>query len=224
MFRDFAQSHHLSRPTTFNGTLLPAGSTIQADSDGAIFGTISQPTVIAGIPCAAGEINLNPTFTYCVLGRNFIFHGFPQAAGTHIQVRGAAGEGDSRILEQGTIAAPTLLFDTLYPAGTLMAFEATSPSASAHLPAATGIQPICLAPGASVQIQGATLFGPYRIDYTGTTIQLTPTCNYLFSPAPVARATHGHGMSRGTPFTHATYDTQTAQWTNVDNTFTPDPE
>ncbi len=214
--REAVQSRRLTRSTTFNGIVFPTGSIIHTDDEGGASGTLAQPTTIANIPCGPGEINLSATITHCVLAHDFTFNGFALAGGTFIQVRATDDPNGPRVLEEATLAAPTQLFEILYPAGTLIAINATNASFSAHLPLEEDRNYICLPPGATLQLYGATITGPYQVEHSSRSIQLVPTCNFQSSPQPLPGSAQGHGVLGRAPFLRATYDFKTAQWTNLE--------
>ena len=225
---DFIETGTLAAPTLIHGLLLTGTFSMPAPSGGnspnALSGTLAQPATIAGIPCAAAPINLNATFTSCILARAVVLHGFSLAAGTYVQTR-LQPTGDF-LLEQASLALPTPIFDVIYPAGTILTPEDMSASRLAHVPyPESGIMVVCLPPTAEVTLGEAVLHGPTTLGFSGEEATMGEACPYRAgdqeAPAPVTNP--GFGLVHQQRFLQGTYNVKTNTWTNLNNSETTTP-
>ncbi len=216
---DFIESRTLSQPTAIYGYPLIGDFTMEAPNEDHIgkqlSGTLAQPTLIQGLPCAAAPINTNQSFTNCTLAQPFTFHGFSLAPGKTIQTR-LQPNGDI-LLDGATLAVPTLIYDILYPAGTDINLDGRSAAAIAHQPfpdASTLF--IGLHTKARITLGNADLQGPLTLHYYGHNIDIENACpERNGQTVPDTDPTCGFGLLAGTRFTAATYDQNNHIWTDL---------
>ena len=192
------------------------------DSTGSLSGTLAQPATIAGVPCAAAPININDTFTSCMLAHSVELHGFSLASGTFVQTRlQPSGEF---MLEQASLAVPTPLFGAVYPAGTIFTPDELTATRAAHLPyPETGVKVVCLPPGGQVTLGGAVLTGPVTLRYSSDNAQVGSSCPYKAGgqDTPIPDTPAGFGLFNNIRFVQGLYDPKLSTWTTLYNTDTP---
>ncbi len=223
---DYLETATVPTPTLVHGLLLSGTFSMPApmpgDSPGGLSGTLAQPATIAGLPCAAAPININATFTSCLLAHSVDLHGFTLASGTYVQTRQQPTGGF--LLEQASLAAPTPIFEALYPAGTIFTPEDMQASRAAHLPyPPSGMMLACLPPGGQVTLGGAVLTGPISISYSGDGAQLQTSCPYKAGDQDIQNppTTPGFGLFHNIRFIQGMYDPKLNTWTDLYNTDTP---
>ena len=216
---DFIEAGTLSQPTAIYGYPLIGDFTMEAPNEDHIgkqlSGTLAQPTAIQGIPCAAGPINTTQSFTNCTLAQPFTMHGFSLAPGTIIQTR-LQPNGDV-LLDSATLAVPTLIYDTLYPAGTSIGPDRDSAADIAHLPfphlSALFIR---LHSKAQITLGDAALQGPLTLHYFFDQIQVENACPERNGMSvPTTDPSCGFGLLQGTRFTNGIYNHNNHTWTDL---------
>lgn len=203
----YRRTYHLTDPRVLAGVSFPASSTVYLNEDGSIArGTLPVPAVIAGlplvgefgtegwgpaykgtlaapfevegVPCKAGQVWWLPgARVSCVLDRGYTFAGHDLAAGTRITLNIlTTGE---RHLEAGTLSHPELLFNVLWPAGSVLGSTSATatPERLAHGSVPEGERvDLCLMSGETVSIPGATLHGTITYSVKGEQRRVTSGC------------------------------------------------
>lgn len=127
---------------------------------GITLATLAVPTLIYGIPCGPGSLIAHRATTQCVLAEEYEFAGHRLAMGQPVTVHRRRPNPPDE-LASGTLARPELLFGATWPAGTIL-FRVTAPpeqmvdGSEPDMP--SSIQ-LCLPPGLTAAIPGATLHG-----------------------------------------------------------------
>ena len=225
---DFIESGKLPAPTVVHGYTLIGDFTMLSpeadDRPGALSGTLAQPATIAGIPCGAAAININSTFTSCILAQDFTLGGFNLQRGSFVQAR--LGSEGKQQLEQATLATPTLLVDTLYPAGTMMLLSGGDAASLAHLDArhnAPNLN-VCLTTGNEVMLGGARVRGAALLQYSGQSVNLDRFCNLQSPDYDNTEKGMPEADLNGTRFNQGYFTFATGKWDGLNNDQTPEME
>ena len=219
---NFIESATLSRPTQVRGLPLTGTFSMPANQDttqpaetGALSGTLAQAGFIGEIPCAPGPINLNASFTSCILDRSATINGFPLAAHSYVQTR-RQPSGDLS-LEQASLAAPVTLFGTIYPAATIFTPGVLAARTIANQTRLTsGIMLVCLPAGAELKLGRALLHGPLTVEYSNT-VRVSQYCPYTPNDQDqhTSAAPAGYLQLGQTRSAQGSYDPITESWTDL---------
>ncbi len=190
----------LPTPASILGIPLIAKFTITGDDTGTyseVTGTLAAAQTIDTLPCAANApIVHSSTGTTCRLAQGTTLHGFPLAPGSSAALRKQDGQ---QLLTRITLAAPLTIFDSPFPAGTMLGpMSSTAPSLE-HLAAFTsGVLDLCLPAGAHMPFDQAILIGPVELTYNPDRIQILAGCPGFDSPQPSGSFTYqGKQFSAG---------------------------
>lgn len=173
----------LPTPATIDGLLLIGDFRLEPeygdDPPSVAAGTLAGPADIHGIPCGPGKLVSQPDTTRCVLARDYDFSGHSLAQGQSLEIYRSPLHDLSR-LTFGTLARPELLFDVLWPAGTVMGGIDAPPDRMAHGlgPENQSVQ-FCIPSGLAVTIAAATLHGFLAYDVQADRRLVSPVCNIL---------------------------------------------
>lgn len=136
-------------------------------------GTLAEPFNVNGIPCAPGKLDTRSNVTRCILARDYVFAGHVLAAGTSISVSGPT-KGKEPKLRHGTLARQELLFDILWPPGTVVGGISETADQMAHAPEPANQEiDFCVPSGGTAIVGDAVLHGPiaYHIQNRARTVQ-----------------------------------------------------
>jgi hypothetical protein len=177
------QFGNLPIPTTVDDLPLTGDFRLEAeygdDPPGVAEGTLAGPADIHGIPCGPGALVSQPDTTRCVLARDYTFAGHILAKGQLLEVY-RSPLNDPPKLTFGTLARPELLFDVLWPAGTIIGGIDTPPDRMAHgIGADYQVITFCVPSDLTVEIPGATLHGFLAYDVQRDRRMVSPVCNIL---------------------------------------------
>lgn len=207
----------LPEPTTVLGLPLVDAFTLDVEytDDGSRPGGVSRGTLagaadIRGIPCGAGPFRQGDGTTRCTLARDHGFAGHHLAAGQPMEVF-QASTADPPVLQFGTLARPELLYDIVWPAGTVLGPVKEPPDRMAHGPGPEGeVIHFCIPSGAAVDIGGATLHGFAAYGVLERKRTVSPFCTILpegtgqrdgYAQAGPDRFTWGERADAGAPWT-----------------------
>ena len=143
------------------------------------FGTLAVPTVIHGIPCSRGALIAQEDSTRCVLDRDFDFAGHMMARGTGIEIYRSPLH-EPAALRWGTLAQRELLYDVVWPAGTVIGGGISlSPGNMAHGDGPQGTLQMCKAKSNTLPLAGAVLHGIMAMAIDGGRRLLSQVCSIL---------------------------------------------
>jgi hypothetical protein len=173
----------LPAPTMVNGLPLIGDFTLEADRgdglSGGANGTLARATDLHGIPCGSGDFISRADTARCTLARDYVFTGHALASGQPLEVYRSPLNEPAKLVF-GTLARAELLFDVIWPAGTIMGGIALPPERLAHGPdPEDGTAQFCLPSGLSVSIEGATLHGFLAYDVLMGRRLVSPVCSIL---------------------------------------------
>ncbi len=172
----------LVSPARVDGLVLIGDFRLAANDDDTLEvmeGTLAQPADIHGIPCGSGAVMSQVETTRCVLGRDYDFAGHLLATGKMLEVY-RSPLGEPAMLRFGTLAQPELLYDVLWPAGTIIGSVDKPPARMAHGPGPDSLLvQVCLPSGLSAPIDGATLHGLLSYDIQEDRRSVSPVCSML---------------------------------------------
>ncbi len=154
-------------PTAIAGLLLVGEFEIGLQG---VTGTLAEPAEIDGVPCAADKVYRDkdwghewPAHVECILARGTAINGHDVAEGTKVAV--SSKPSGERQLYIGTLAHAELLFDVMWPAGTVLHGTAASGQQLAHAPASPGEEvSFCTPEGQDVSVPGVVLHGKVGYD------------------------------------------------------------
>ncbi len=240
-----SRTMHLAEPQLLAGVAFPAGSTVHLNEDGSIDkgalpvptlidglpligdfessamtldGTLAAPAEVAGVPCAAGAVRwYKGDSVDCTLEHGIAVAGHDLAAGAQIDVAG-------RMLYAGRLAHAELLFDVLWPAGTVLHGTSASPEQLAHASAPTddasvsrdGKVSLCPPGNQTVQVPGIMLHGKVsyqvandgsRLVYAGCPDRDQPLESDGYITAGADRHSRGRQANTGSPWQWDDYQT-----------------
>ena len=207
-------------PTLVNGLPITGDFELPADEgsiDGGqirnkITGTLTQPRVLDKIPCAPGTFAFSTVEIACTLAQPITLHGFAIAAGTRFALLHEAGEDH---ITQLSLASPALIFDSMYPAGSILRPMGRTASEIEHLAQGTsGLVDVCLPDGGKLTLGGANLPGPVDVAYSPDRIEVVVGCP-SFSPRSEDRP-DGTFELHGKHFYSGTYTLATQQWSELE--------
>ena len=142
-------------------------------------GTLAVPTVVHGIPCSRGALIAQANTTRCILDRDFDFAGHMMARGAGIEIYRSPLD-EPAVLQWGTLAQPELLYDVVWPAGTVIGGGISlSPGRMAHGDGPQGILEMCVAKGTALPLAGAVLHGMMAMAIDGGRRLLSRVCSIL---------------------------------------------
>ncbi len=208
----------LSSPAVINGLPISGDFELPADEgsvdDGRIrnkiTGTLTEPRVLDNVPCAPGAFAFSSVEIACTLAKPMTLHGFNIAGGTRFALLHEAGADH---ITQLSLAAPTLIFDSTYPAGTILRPMGRTASDIGHITQGTsGLVDVCMPAGSQLALGEAHLFGPVDLLYNLDRIELVTGCpGVIDHPPPQKGSIELHGKH----YDSASVDLKLQQWSEL---------
>ena len=184
-------------------------------TDSEVTGTLASAQTIDTLPCATNApIVHSSTGTTCRLAQATTLHGFPLAPGSSAALRKQDGE---QFLTNITLAAPTTILDSSFPAGTMLVPMSGTAQSLEHLAAFTsGVLDLCLPAGAHMPFDQAILIGPVELTYNPDRIQILAGCPGFDSPQPSGSFTY-----QGKQFSAGSLSRTSHTWSDLQPLDTP---
>ena len=203
----------LPSPAVINGLPLNGDFTLPADEasiHNKITGTLTEPRTLDQIPCAPGPFALSTAEISCTLARPIAMHGFQIAGGTHFALLHEFGEDHITKL---TLAAPVTIFDSPFPAGSVLQPMRSNASDIEHLAQNTsGMLDVCLPGGSELLLGQAKLSGVIDLEYHVDHIQVVYGCGGILPAGqPI-----GFIDYQGRRFQSGRLDLKTHLWSDLD--------
>ena len=176
-----------------------------------ITGTLTEPRVLNKIPCAPGAFAFSSVEIACTLAQPISMHGFPMAGGTRFALLHEAGQDH---ITQLSLASPALIFDSTYPAGTILRPMSRTASDIQHIAQGTsGLVDVCMPAGSQLPLGEARLSGPVDLLYNLDRIEVVIGCPGVIDHPPDPRK--GSIELHGKHYESATVDLKLQQWSEL---------
>ncbi len=205
----------LPAPTLVNGLPVTGDFALPADEAGIhnkITGTLTQPRMLADIPCAPGPFAFSTAEVACTLARPITMHGFQIAGGTRFALLHESGEEH---ITELTLAAPITLFDSPFPAGSILQPMRSNASDIEHLAQNTsGSLDVCLPAGSTLMLGQARLVGTVDLAYNVDRIEVVYGCPGVHPSGNTGPA--GFIDYQGKHFQSGSLDLKTHLWSELD--------
>lgn len=177
---------------------------------GVTSGTLAGPADIGGIPCGPGPLAWRDGSTRCTLAHDHVFAGHVLAAGQPLEVFRSSAD-QPYVLQFGALARPELLYDVLWPAGTILGPVSEPSGRMAHGPGPDSLLVrFCVPSGATADIGGAVLHGFAAFGVLGHRRSVAPICTVM----PNSPVSHdGYAQVGALRFTWGERPDATSPWT-----------
>ena len=205
----------LAAPTLVNG--LPLSGDFQLPADEAsihnkVTGTLTKPRTLGDIPCAPGPFAFSTAEVACTLARPITMHSFPIAGGTHFALLHESGEEH---ITELTLAAPITIFDSPFPAGSVLQPMRSNASDIEHLAQNTsGSLEVCLPAGSQLMLGQARLVGTVDLGYNVDRVEVVFGCPGVKLSGETGPA--GFIDYHGKHFQSGALDLKTHLWSDLD--------